>query len=180
MKFDFCAFFISPFNIGFSWLGMIVLQVKNKVEEFREHMPLVNTLFNPGLRDRHWELISEVCAFPLKPDDSYSLSKFVDMNLDAHIPRFDQISEAASKEFSLEKAMEKMKVEWAEVSVLLKRGIGDNADIFLRFEEMAGKCCIDVALRHSHYVIPSVFKNVIIVCPCQQYTFYLRAPISTF
>ncbi|XP_060067000.1 dynein axonemal heavy chain 7-like [Ylistrum balloti] len=93
----------------------IAHKVKAKVEEFREHMPLVNTLFNPGLRDRHWEQISEAASFPLKPDDSYCLSKFVDMNLDAHIPRFEQISEAASKEFSLEKAMEKMKTEWAEI-----------------------------------------------------------------
>lgn len=92
--------------------------MKTKVEDFREHMPLVQTLFNPGLRDRHWEQISEIVAFPLKPDDSYCLSKFVDMNLESHIPRFEQISEAASKEYSLEKAMEKMKTEWAPVSII--------------------------------------------------------------
>ena len=51
----------------------------------------------------------------MKPDDSYCLSRFVDMNLDQYIPKFESISEAASKEYSLEKAMEKMKSEWAPV-----------------------------------------------------------------
>lgn len=89
--------------------------MKSKVEEFKEYMPLVQTLFNPGLRDRHWEAISEAIGFTLKPDDSFCLSKVVDMNLEAHIPKFESISEAASKEFSLEKAMEKMKKEWDPV-----------------------------------------------------------------
>lgn len=94
----------------------IAVKVKNKVEDFREHMPLIQTLFNPGLRDRHWDLISECVGFNLKPDESFCLSKFVDMNLESHITKFESISEAASKEYSLEKAMEKMKTEWADVS----------------------------------------------------------------
>ena len=55
-------------------------------------------------------------GYPLKPDDDMTLSKLVDMNLDSYIARFENISEAASKEFSLEKAMEKMKSEWQDVS----------------------------------------------------------------
>ena len=94
-------------------------QVKAKVEEFKEHMPLVQTLFNPGLRDRHWERISEIVGFPVRPDESSCLSKFVDMNLGPYIPKFESISEAASKEYALEKALEGMKKEWAPVSVLL-------------------------------------------------------------
>lgn len=80
-------------------------------------MPLIGTLFNPGLRDRHWEQISEIVGYSLKPDDNYCLSRFVDMNLDQFIPKFETISEAASKEYALERAMDKMKSEWAPVSV---------------------------------------------------------------
>lgn len=97
-------------------LGEFFFKVKAKVEEFQEQMPLVQTLFNPGLRDRHWEKISEIVGFNLKPDDDMCLSKIVDMNLESHIPKFEGISEAASKEFSLEKALEKMKLEWEPVS----------------------------------------------------------------
>lgn len=91
--------------------------MKSNVEEFRENMPLIGTLFNPGLRDRHWDQISEICNIdpPLRPDDTFNLKKFVDMGLEQFVPKFESISEAASKEFSLEKAMKKMKDEWAPV-----------------------------------------------------------------
>ncbi len=81
-------------------------------------MPLVQTLFNPGMRDRHWEQISDIVGFPLKPDEDMNLSKLVDMNIESFIPKFEGISEAASKEYSLEKAMEKMKQEWDPVRIL--------------------------------------------------------------
>ena len=79
-------------------------------------MPLVQTLFNPGLRERHWEKISDIVGFSVRPDECSCLSKFVDMNLEPYIPKFDSISEAASKEYALEKALEGMKKEWAPVS----------------------------------------------------------------
>jgi len=63
--------------------------VKSKVEEFKEHMPLIQTLFNPGLRDRHWEQISDIVGFPIKQDEETTLSKFVDMNLDQYISKFE-------------------------------------------------------------------------------------------
>ena len=87
------------------------------MEEFKEHLPLVQTLFNPGMRERHWEQISDIVGFPLKPDEDMNLSKLVDMNIESFIPKFEGISEAASKEYSLEKAMEKMKQEWEPVSI---------------------------------------------------------------
>ena len=41
------------------------------------------------------------------------------MNLDSYLEQFEAISEAASKEHSLEKAMEKMISEWDDVSMYM-------------------------------------------------------------
>lgn len=91
-------------------------RLRVQVGEFKEKMPLIQTLFNPGLRDRHWEQISSIIGQPFKPDEDTNLNKIIEMDLGQHIPKLEQISEAASKEFSLEKAMEKMKKDWQNVS----------------------------------------------------------------
>lgn len=90
-------------------------RLRVQVGEFKDKMPLIQTLFNPGLRDRHWEQISSIIGQPFKPDDDTNLNKVIEMDLMSHIPKLEQISEAASKEFSLEKAMEKMKKDWQPV-----------------------------------------------------------------
>lgn len=91
--------------------------MKSKVEAFKTHMPLVMTLFNPGMRERHWEQISEIAKIRLRPDDDMSLSRIIEYDLDPSLfPQFESVSEAAGKEYSLEKALDKMKSEWAPVS----------------------------------------------------------------
>lgn len=50
-------------------------KLRAKVDEFKENLPLVSTLFNPGMRDRHWEQISEIIGFQFKPNEDTNLTK---------------------------------------------------------------------------------------------------------
>uniref|UniRef100_A0A8C1HSU8 Dynein axonemal heavy chain 7 n=1 Tax=Cyprinus carpio carpio TaxID=630221 RepID=A0A8C1HSU8_CYPCA len=89
----------------------IATSVKAEVEAFKEHIPLV--LCNPGLRERHWEAMSAVVGFPLKPsEEDACVAQFLPLHLEAHLSAFETISEGASKEHGLEKAMERMASEW--------------------------------------------------------------------
>ncbi|XP_071052666.1 dynein axonemal heavy chain 7 [Onthophagus taurus] len=100
--------------------------VREKIEGFKEHMPVIQTLGNPGLKERHWEQISEIVGFPIKPDADLTLAKIIDYGLDDYISMFESISEAASKENNLEKNLAKMKAEWdgVEFSVLVYKDTG--------------------------------------------------------
>ncbi|XP_049773091.1 dynein axonemal heavy chain 7 [Schistocerca cancellata] len=89
--------------------------VRVQIEKFRENMPIIQTLGNPGMKERHWEKVSEIVGFPIKPDFELSLSKVIDFGLEDFIPRFEAISESATKENNLERALEKMKKEWADM-----------------------------------------------------------------
>ncbi|KAL5972264.1 Dynein heavy chain 7 axonemal [Taenia solium] len=97
----------------------IASKVRLRVEEFKEHLPLVMTLFNPGLKERHWQQISDVVGYTLRNEEGMCLAKLIDMNLESFIPKFEAISEAATKEYNLEKALVKMKKEWEPLEFTL-------------------------------------------------------------
>lgn len=33
--------------------------IKGKLEKFKINMPLINTLCNPGIKDRHWDIMND-------------------------------------------------------------------------------------------------------------------------
>ena len=105
--------------------------VREKIEEFRGHMPIVQTLGNPGMKPRHWERVSEIIGFPLKADDTLTLARIIDLGLDEYIPRFEAISESATKENNLEKGMEKMMREWADMEFVCNPYRWVHRSIFL-------------------------------------------------
>ncbi|XP_044576956.1 dynein axonemal heavy chain 7 [Cotesia glomerata] len=89
--------------------------VRVKIEEFREHMPLISNLGNPGMKSRHWTQVSEIVGFPIKVDENMTLARIIDFGLDEYVPKFEGISEAATKESNLEKALLKMHADWTSV-----------------------------------------------------------------
>jgi dynein heavy chain len=89
--------------------------VKDQIEKFKVHLPLVSTLCNPGMRERHWISISKAIGSDFMPDDTTNLSSVLDRNLAQFMPTLEEISGVASKEFSFEKALQKMYQEWKDI-----------------------------------------------------------------
>ncbi|KAK2851543.1 hypothetical protein Q5P01_007819 [Channa striata] len=90
--------------------------VMKQINKFKEHIPLVSILCNPGIKARHWEQMSAIVGYNLTPDSSTRLHKVLKLNLTPHLEQFESISAAASKEFSLERAMQTMVHIWDNVS----------------------------------------------------------------
>ncbi|XP_026811506.1 dynein heavy chain 7, axonemal-like [Rhopalosiphum maidis] len=97
----------------------IAIAVKQSVEAFKEHIAVVLTLGNLGLKDRHWEKISEIIGFPLHPNQNLTLAKIMDYNLDEFVPKFEVVSDGASKETALEKKLHAMEEEWKDLNFTL-------------------------------------------------------------
>ncbi len=88
---------------------------KQQIEKFQVHLPLISTLCNPGLRDRHWHDISKIVGYRFQPDETTSLASVLEKNLGAYMAGLEQISGVATKEYSFEKALKKMYAEWKDI-----------------------------------------------------------------
>ncbi|XP_072306337.1 dynein axonemal heavy chain 12 [Eucyclogobius newberryi] len=90
--------------------------VLGEVKEFKGTVPLVSILCNPGIRQRHWDQMSEIVGYDLTPDSGTTLRKILKQNLTPYTEKLESISASASKEFSLEKAMQTMLTIWNGVA----------------------------------------------------------------
>jgi len=90
---------------------------KKEITEFKKHINMMSILCNPGMRERHWIKVSELVGINMQPDSSTTLRKLIDLKLDSFLEQIEVISGGASKEFSLEKAMDKMLREWEPMAL---------------------------------------------------------------
>lgn len=68
------------------------------MEEFKTQVPILQVICNPGLRDRHWEQMTEVVGIDnFAPEPGASVSRYLDMKLEPYLDQFNIISESATK-----------------------------------------------------------------------------------
>jgi dynein heavy chain len=83
-------------------------------------MPLVRVFSNQGMKERHWEEISTLVGFPIRPDKDLMLNRLIDLNVTEHLARLDEISDSAMKEATIENILNKMQADWDPVLAELK------------------------------------------------------------
>ncbi|XP_018345947.1 PREDICTED: dynein heavy chain 7, axonemal-like [Trachymyrmex septentrionalis] len=144
--------------------------VRTKIEDFKEHMPVILTLGNPSLRSRHWEQISEIVGFPIKVDEYMTLAKILDYGLGDYVSKFDPISEAATKEGNLERALIKMHLDWTDIAftVILFRDTGTY--VIASVEEIQ-------MLLDDHLTKAQTIKNSIYIKPFEKETLEWEAKL---
>lgn len=58
---------------------------KMKLDKFKENLPILSTFCNPGIRDRHWEKMSKIVGFDLKPEPDTPLSEMLEYGLQDYL-----------------------------------------------------------------------------------------------
>ncbi|XP_050529641.1 dynein axonemal heavy chain 3 isoform X2 [Daktulosphaira vitifoliae] len=89
--------------------------VRGKVENFKKYIPVLETVCNPGIHERHWKEISKSVGMDLHPNESSTLAEMIEIGLTNHIERLEEINTTASREFTLEHNLRKMKEEWLNI-----------------------------------------------------------------
>ncbi|XP_010013568.1 PREDICTED: dynein heavy chain 1, axonemal-like, partial [Nestor notabilis] len=93
----------------------VAMEFRDKIDEFKPYIPLIQGLHNPGMRERHWEMLSESIKMDIKLDPSLTVSRCLEMNLLDYIESISKVAEAAGKEYAIENALNKMESEWNSI-----------------------------------------------------------------
>ncbi|KAJ3111551.1 Dynein heavy chain 1, axonemal [Phlyctochytrium bullatum] len=93
----------------------VATQVKDEMEEFKPYLPLIQALRNPGMRDRHWDRLSEELNIKIHPDASFTLTDLLNMQLLDRVDVITKVCDVAGKEYSIEAALDKMDAEWKNI-----------------------------------------------------------------
>jgi dynein heavy chain len=91
--------------------------IKNEMDEFKPYLPLIQALGNPGMRDRHWDRLSEELGINLHTDETFTLAGMLQMQLLERIDTISKVCDVAGKEYSIEEALDKMDTEWKTIEL---------------------------------------------------------------
>ncbi|KAK5640705.1 hypothetical protein RI129_009252 [Pyrocoelia pectoralis] len=89
--------------------------VRSKVEKFKQFLPVLQTVCNRGLRQRHWDKVSEIVGVQVEHSEDSTLNEMIEYGLTKYASQLEEISGAATKEYALEKTLLKMVEEWTDI-----------------------------------------------------------------
>ncbi|XP_062056155.1 dynein axonemal heavy chain 1 [Lepus europaeus] len=93
----------------------VALDIRARIEEFKPYIPLIQGLRNPGMRNRHWEVLSNEININVRPKANLTFARCLEMNLQDHIESISKVAEVAGKEYAIEQALDKMEKEWSSI-----------------------------------------------------------------
>nr|XP_015207526.1 PREDICTED: dynein heavy chain 3, axonemal-like [Lepisosteus oculatus] len=93
--------------------------IKTRLDKFRTHLPLISALCAPGIKQRHWDLMSEKVGVTLAPRESVPLGELLGQGLERHLEALSEVGTQAGSQLALEEALGGMAQEWQPVRLTL-------------------------------------------------------------
>ncbi|XP_052105827.1 dynein axonemal heavy chain 6-like isoform X2 [Mytilus californianus] len=136
----------------------VVPHLKEKVMEFKQSMPIITSLRNPSLKQRHWDEIERMIGKSIVKDKTFTLGNLIEMKIIKLKDKIQDISTTASNEETLEKMLDKIIQLWQKTDFRTVPQpsrdtyiIGGADDIMAQLEESA----VTIGtIRGSRYVSP--------------------------
>ena len=108
----------------------VITMFKESVEDFKEHMAVINDLGNPSLQERHWKKIFDKLDQPYTPGYVFTMEMLLRYGVASHADYIAEVSAVASGEFGLEQLLDKIRKSWAEIAFTTLNH-RDQSDIFI-------------------------------------------------
>lgn len=93
--------------------NLMAKMFKEKVDSLQETIPVVTYLRNEALQERHWEEIFEILQMrPNLDDDFFTLNSLLELNVQQHKYKLEEIALKAKQELEIELNIERLTQEW--------------------------------------------------------------------
>ena len=135
----------------------IATLIKKQIEEFKPEVPMIVSLRNPGMRERHWEALSKELNVQLNPIEDFTTRQILDMDLKKNIELIQKIGESAAKEFQIETALNKMEGEWAEMILQVKPYRETGTGVLTGIDDI--NLILDEQITMTQTIMFSAFKG---------------------
>ena len=86
------------------------------IEKFKENIRVISCLCNPGIRQRHWNRMSEIIGYDITPNSGSSLRKVLRLSLAEFMDKLEEVSVSATKEHALEQSLNEMIEQWSDIN----------------------------------------------------------------
>ncbi|XP_014680873.1 PREDICTED: dynein heavy chain 2, axonemal-like [Priapulus caudatus] len=91
---------------------------KARLEQFKRTMPLIQSLKNPAMRQRHWDDVKDtVCKSFDHRSEEFTLEQIIMLGFDQYVDKIGDVSAAASKELSIEEALDSIRYTWETMAL---------------------------------------------------------------
>ena len=91
---------------------------KEKVDQFKKALPLITDLRNEALRDRHWQQLMDQIGKQFDPNGpDFTLAKVVELGLPNYGELVATLSNSASKELMVERAVRNLEETWSKMNM---------------------------------------------------------------
>ncbi|TMW60768.1 hypothetical protein Poli38472_000810 [Pythium oligandrum] len=105
--------------------------MKTKIEQFRQTLPLIQDLKSPALRPRHWALLKEDMGKSFDPESAnFTLERVFSLGFHLHAEFISTLSGNASKELSIEQALDGIEKRWSAIEV----DIGEYKGVYYKIK----------------------------------------------
>jgi dynein heavy chain len=131
--------------------------IKKQVDEFKPEVPMIVSLRNPGMRERHWDAISKELNVKLTPIEDFTTKQILDMNLKESMELIAKIGESAAKEFQIETALNKMEGEWADMILQCKPYRETGTSVLTGIDDI--NVILDEQITMTQTIMFSAFKG---------------------
>ena len=90
-------------------------KIKADIDYFKQYVKIAVALRKPGMRDRHWDQITNKVGFEVRPHEGFTLTTVIEMGLKKWEDFCEEVGERAYKEHQIETKLNEMEAAWEKI-----------------------------------------------------------------